>query len=728
MKFENLIHKAILKLKNNDFKNSRELLFSGLKIEPNNIELNFLIGTSYLLEKNIKDAKKIFLLLHEKDSKNLDIKNSLAICFKEESNFLEAEKLFLEINNHQNSSSSNFNLGNLYYKFNELNKAEEFYKKSILKDNNLDANMNLAFLYYDKKLYSSALKILLKIENQVESAKKIPVNLFIGKIYKSFNLLNKSKFYFEKIIESDPKNLNAFEELFSLLVKEKKYDEALQKVSMGYNNTKEYIFLFYKARIFFLKDNFFLAVYFLEKFLKKDSENLEALFFRTALFPSTYLTNLEIDKVLKYHDKNLDALIDKIESPNFLKKYNQKELLRIVSNCSNYLLPYTGRNIKNYQEKYSKVLSIISQNIKVNKFSSLKNKKIRVGFISYFLRDHTIMRLFYNYIKKLNKDIFEIFIYDPDPNLENDHIKNNLQTEFKYIQNEDMFEIINNITSDNLDFLLFFDHGMSAQLQVLPCLRLAKKQILTWGHPITSGKTKIDFFLTNKFMEKYDCQNDYFEKLFVFNSLGIDYFFDDLKKFNVQKKIFNFDFLCIQNLSKICPNDDILFEKIFKVSNQATIFFIEHKNDISTKKFITRLKKNEILNEKIKNNKIIFLKRCDRNSFYKYINNSDILLDIPSWSGGNTTFETIYFEKPVITKRGDCLRKNHTSGIFDYLNLNELVANTYEDYIGIIKKFSNENYREIINKKIAFAKEKLFKENNCILEFENFLKINTNSN
>ena len=155
------------------------------------------------------------------------------------------------------------------------------------------------------------------------------------------------------------------------------------------------------------------------------------------------------------------------------------------------------------------------------------------------------------------------------------------------------------------------------------------------------------------------------------------------------------------------PKYDYLYGRILEENKKSTITFIKDKDPYNTKIFIDRLKRNRSIKNNF--NRILFLDRMKPVDFYKELTKFKIVLDSIGWSGGNTSIESIYLDKPIVTLKGDNLRSNHTAAILYEMNLNELIAKNYTEYIEISNKLmSDENFfRDIVakikkNKKVVF--------------------------
>lgn len=549
----------------------------------------------------------------------------------------------------------------------------------------------------------------------------VPPNIFydLGVIFLRENNIISAKFYLEKFLEKE-NNIQSIIHIAALYFNKKLYDDLLLLMNEKINSLgKIKEFFYYKSWAQHKLGKTWLAIININKAIKIDADYVEGHFARLSYFPYIYKNNKEILKFRSYYEKNLDLFIKKFINK---KKLTDDEVINITSKSINFLLPYQGLNDKELQIKYSKILDYFFSFLPIPNKSKKNNNKINIGFVSFFMYQHTITNLFKNWILNLDKDIFNISLFNCG-NLEDD-VTNSLK-EFchKYYKCNYLNEQISTINSECLDIIIYFDMGMDATTQLLSVARLAKHQFVTWGHPNTTGSDKMDYFLSSELMEKDDAQNFYTEKLVKLKGLGISYDFDTIDSLNISetsKIISNYaqNFLCLQNLIKIVPDNDVIFSKILSLN--FGLSFISDRIRFINDRFYRRINKvieNHAYDSK---NKLHFINRGSRLEFLKTLNSYKIILDTLSWSGGNTHLEALYLNKPIITMEGKSLRSNHTSALLKLINLNELIAKDENDYIKIAKNLIvDDDYRLFIVKKIIANKYLLF--NNKTNSFNDYI-------
>ena len=200
------------------------------------------------------------------------------------------------------------------------------------------------------------------------------------------------------------------------------------------------------------------------------------------------------------------------------------------------------------------------------------------------------------------------------------------------------------------------------------------------------------------------------EKLIKLEGLGITPFFDfsKYKDLGISKTSnSHVIFFNMQSLFKLLPDDDDIYFKIYKQFSNSKFCFIKNKYNLITNKFIYRLKKS--FGKTFVINNCLFYDKMDNKKFLRLVNSSDILLDSLKWSGGLSSLEAVYLNKPIVTLASELPQSRHTFAILKILDLNELIAKNKEDYISIsVELAANIKFRDSIINKIKSNKKKIF--------------------
>lgn len=448
------------------------------------------------------------------------------------------------------------------------------------------------------------------------------------------------------------------------------------------------------------------------------------LFLQTSLFNFKYKNKDEFDTQIR----NSEKLIDEFKLYNNDKNHTLNELIKKINFVPPSVFPLTfylekpEKTLKKYYEIYDQ----ISNGLNIPKKqtpSIIKLKKIKIAFASSILRKYTITKLFKNWIFKLDKNKFDIYVIDLKS--EQDEIYHQIKQYAEEIitTTENLDFNINNIRNKNFDYIIYLDNLISREASLLFNFQLAKKQAVTWGHPVTSGSKYINYFLSSELMENKFSEKKYIEKLIKLSNLSIYYEEPKIKINQSIKKYFDdslINILNLQSLFKFQPHEDKIYAEILNRNKNINLHFID--SDIPFHKNIFKKRISKFLNDKKLEKNINFLPRCDNNTFYNYIKFSSFIIDCLSWSGGNTHLEALAFNKAIVTCEGKSLKQNHTTGLLKRINQNEMITYNHLDYINKILKLSeSKNYIGTCEKSISDNKINLFNDKECITSLENTL-------
>ena len=697
------------------------------------------------------------------DKKNLTTKETfdLAVQNHKKNNLKIAENLYKEIlKTNPNFAGTHNNLGNVLKDLGEFQKAISCYEKAIqIQPDYANACYNLGAVYFELGESQKAISCYEKaIQIQPDYAN---AHYNLGLIFKDLGEFQKAIRCYEKAIQINPNfagthnNLgNVLKDLGEFQKAIRCYEKAIQ-INPNFAGTHNNLGLVFKdlgefqkaircyEKAIQINPNFVgahnnlgavyfelgepqKAISFYEKVIQMEPNDLTSHWLSMNTFPIIYENLKEIDLFRKRFE-------DGIKKINYLLdtqlQYTKKQIVDAMKSSTNFYLSYQGRNDINLQQKYANLIERLTEKI-YPQFHQKKTinksiKFIKIGFVSSFFKNHTISMLFKNWIIKLNRNFFSIFVYY----IGNEFDKTTSQIKESsnhFFNHTDIERLIGRISKDKLDILFYLDIGMDPTTQILASLRLASIQCTTWGHPVTSGLKNIDYFFSSELMKKKDSQKYYSEKLINLPGIGIDYDHCDIsniKKPNIIKKSNKVIFLNLQSLFKLLPQDDHIYLDILKKQPNCSFWFIHGvRNSISSifKERISKLFQNHNLSF---NEYFIFHPRCAKDEYLGLIEQSDIILDSLNWSGGNTSLEAISLNKPIVTCPSKFMRGRHAYSILKKLNIEETIASSKEKYVEIAVRLAKDNdFRNSIISKIVKNKKKLFNDDKPIKFFEKVIR------
>jgi len=275
--------------------------------------------------------------------------------------------------------------------------------------------------------------------------------------------------------------------------------------------------------------------------------------------------------------------------------------------------------------------------------------------------------------------------------------------------------------------ILYPEIGMDTMCAKLASLRLAPTQIVSWGHPETSGLPTIDHFVSGAAFEPPGAESNYRERLVRLPKLGC--YYDDLTPefTGTDWEALGLDpyvprLMCAGTPYKYMPRDDgLLVEIARRLGKCHFLFFVDPAPHLS-QQLQQRL---ELVFRQAgldPTDFVKFLPRQSRPAFFGMMRDCDVLLDTVGFSGFNTTMQAIECELPVVAWEGRFMRGRLASGTLRTMGMDELVAVTTEQYVErAVRLCGDATYRLKVADRIALHSGVLFRDLAPIQALEHFL-------
>jgi predicted O-linked N-acetylglucosamine transferase (SPINDLY family) len=294
-----------------------------------------------------------------------------------------------------------------------------------------------------------------------------------------------------------------------------------------------------------------------------------------------------------------------------------------------------------------------------------------------------------------------------------------------FLQSNNLELLVQEIHGQNCDVLIYPGIGMETITLKLAALRLAPVQCTSWGHPVTSGMPTIDYYLSSELMEPVDGDRHYSEKLVRLPNLSVWYepvepIESDLPVPGIETD--DVVYLCCQNLLKYLPQHDYVFPAIAAQVKKARFVFIASYVPELTEKFMQRISlafQRQGLNV---SDHVLMMPQLDEAAFSALNARADIFLDSMEWSGCNTVFESLPFNKPIVTLPGQFMRGRHGFAILKMMGVEETIASTPDEYVSIAVRLGQDRkWWEEISIRICKNKHKLYRDVGSVRSLEQFL-------
>lgn len=353
-------------------------------------------------------------------------------------------------------------------------------------------------------------------------------------------------------------------------------------------------------------------------------------------------------------------------------------------------------------------------------------RRIRVGFLSEFLANHTIGRLFQGFIRHLDRRQFEVIIIHA-PKTKRDAFRQSIDAlaDKALTLPAGLKEQQASVMAECLDILFYPDIGMSSVSYFLAYARLAPVQAVSWGHPDTSGLDSIDYFVSAASIEPPDADEHYSERLIRLNRMPCYYQPPVMPNKIPDRRALGLPetgtlYGCPQSLFKFHPDFDTVLASIAEGDPNGHIVLI----GAGIPSWTSLLKTRWAINHPVLLERAIFLPAMPHDRFMALMAHIDIQLDPIYFGSGNTMYEAMMYGTPIVTYAGKFMRGRIVAGCYKQMGIkNPPIAEHLEDYAQIALALArNPEYRRQLKEDLLVAAGKeLFLDIRAVKEFECFL-------
>ncbi|MBI1757598.1 MAG: YkgJ family cysteine cluster protein [Fimbriimonas ginsengisoli] len=398
--------------------------------------------------------------------------------------------------------------------------------------------------------------------------------------------------------------------------------------------------------------------------------------------PLAYRSEADIDL---WRDRFLEA-VDQLEHSQF----DPKEVFDAIEWFNTFAIAYQARDVRPLVEPLGRILC---EKITARAVPDLAEPieprkpagKRRVGYISFYLRNSHGSKWARGWIENHGD---EIETYAFNLNRVSDEISRDWErlADHYYHLPGRVPAAARFIKDLKLDALIFTDIGMAGPNYQFGSMRLAPVQCTAWGHPVTSGLPTIDYYLSSDLMEPAGAEAHYTERLVRLPGSGLCYPAIDAAPTGKTRSDLGLPdtgpiVLMVQNLFKLAPKFDWIFKAISDRLGCPIVFVLSSLKSAS-----------DVIRRRLDATGVnaIWIDRVEKGDYLRLLQLADVSLDIPEWSGGNTTIETLLLGTPVVAIPGQFMRGNHSVAFHKIAGVPGLIAKDLDDYLDLACDFDRQ--------------------------------------
>lgn len=396
---------------------------------------------------------------------------------------------------------------------------------------------------------------------------------------------------------------------------------------------------------------------------------------------------------------------------------------------ANFLLAYHGANNRDIKIRMARLIAHACPDLEWAapfcaryRPPATGERRIRVGFISKYFKNHSVGRTSRGIIAHLSRETFEVYSIFLDP--PRDELGRFIEShsDRAVVVPSSLEGARRVIAGLGLDILFYQDIGMDYFTFYLAFSRLAPVQCVSFGHPETTGIPNLDFYISTDAWEPEGAEDHYSERLVrLRNVASVAYYFAPALPEKWKRRA---DFgirddahlyLCPQALFKFHPDFDDLLAAILRQDPEGELALI-HGADLSW---------GELLTERFRRrlpdvcHRIRFFPQMQTDDYLSLIKSADVMLDTIHFCGFNTSLEAFAVGTPVVTLPGAYMRGRHTAALYRKMGYEACIAGDPDNYVEIaIRLATDRAARQAASHAIETRRAVLWEEIEVVREFE----------
>ena len=335
---------------------------------------------------------------------------------------------------------------------------------------------------------------------------------------------------------------------------------------------------------------------------------------------------------------------------------------------SNFYLAYHGEDDLPLQREYAQLLQDMAARVWPPWQQAPRCSHPRkVVMLSSFWRRCTVGVYFAGWIDWLRKAGFEVVIYQLGPQRDamTDALFARASRGVFWEESRGMEALVDAIRGEQAALLIYPELGMDTRIFPLAALRLARRQVVAWGHPVTSGFQTLDGYFTCAEMEPEHASMHYSERLLPLPGLGVAYSRPAIPSAVARSALGLPEqgtlMLMPQSLFKVHPKMDALMAEVLAACPQARLVLFDLLPQFR-QPFERRLGRS-LSQREVDPARLIWLPGCDRERYLQVNMACDVMLDSLHFSGGNTSLDAFQVGLPVLSSEGAFMRGRQTAAM-----------------------------------------------------------------
>ena len=395
-----------------------------------------------------------------------------------------------------------------------------------------------------------------------------------------------------------------------------------------------------------------------------------------------------------------EQFVDRVNTLTQWSRANPTKLGVAIGTLQPFYLAYRPVDVKTALSRYGDLASTAASAYwtpaaAAERAPPPRRDRIRLSVVSGQIRRHPVWDVILRgLIEHLDRERFEIFLYHTGAAVNEETSWASAQVAHFVQGPKPIRQWMAAIADAQPEVILYPEVGMDANTCTLAALRLAPLQIASWGHPVTTGLPTIDWFVSAELLEGPQAQQHYREKLVTLPGTGVCTEFAALPHESwggpVRRNGVVRFALCQQPL-KFDPEDDRLLARLAKSVGACEFWLATPANmPWSAVKLRTRLAAAFRAEGLDPDSYLRAVPWLPRQQFSAFLDDMDIYLDCPAFSGYTTAWQALHCGLPIVTLEGPFLRQRLAAGLLRQLGVTDGITASREDYLAAAVRWAKE--------------------------------------
>jgi protein O-GlcNAc transferase len=461
----------------------------------------------------------------------------------------------------------------------------------------------------------------------------------------------------------------------------------------------------------------------LDKILHREPNNLLSRIRRGLMVPQIAADRQEISECRIQIDTALDELLaeDLPALPAPLDDFAN----------THFYLSYHGYNNVDINRKlsslYRKVMpaaNYVSPQMADLRRLQHPGSKIRIAFVSKNFSNHTIGRLNIGLVENLDRNRFEVTTCVFPGTGDAFQAKFQAASEHFIVLPGEPSLAAQALAEHQPDLIFYTDLGMDPTTYQMAHNRLAPIQFTAWGHPITTGISTVDYFVSGEVMDQESSQAHYSEKLIVLRNLLLCYGRPSLLSEQVDKSALGLPshirlYLCPQTLFKMHPDFDAMLGQILRTDPSGLVMMIKLGHETWRQKLLARFARTmpDV------HQRILWMDRMSAMKYQHLFRLGDVALDPYRFGSGNTCLEALAMGTPLVTCPDPYMRTRMAVACYTRMGLTDPVTDSPEQFAQRATEIAmNPDYRRYLAQEIQQRSAILYDNLAAVRELEGWIE------